>query len=69
MYIQRHTIQKNDKFDIEQTFNTQSDAAHRLLKNLRFLVSIIVFKLDFPQKNCKSVTDSQTLIRKICLQA
>ena len=50
MYIQRHTIQKNDKFDIEQTFNTQSDAAHRLLKNLRFLVSIIVFKLDFPQK-------------------
>ena len=46
MYIQRHTIQKNDKFDIEQTFNRpiQFDAAHNLLKNLRFLVSIIVFK-------------------------
>jgi len=32
MYIQRHTklIQKNDKFDNEQTFNTQFDAAHKL---------------------------------------
>jgi len=67
MYIQRHTIQKNDKSDIEQTFNTQYDAAHKLLKKLRFLVSIIVFKLDFPQKNCKSVTDSQALILKIRL--
>jgi len=38
---------KNDKFDIEHTFNTQFEAAHTLLKNLRFLVSIIVFKLDF----------------------
>jgi len=43
---------KND-IDIEQTFNTQFDAAHKLLKNLCFVVSIIVFKLDFPQKNCK----------------
>ena len=58
---------KNDNFDIEQTFSTQFDASHKLLKNLRFLVSIIVFKLDFPQKNCKSVTDSQALILKIRL--
>jgi len=66
MYIQRLTIQKNGKFDIEQTFNTQFDAAHKLLKKLRVL-SIIVFKLDFPQKNCKPVTDSQALILKIRL--
>ena len=58
---------KNDKFDIEQTFSTQFDAAHKLFKKLRFFVSIIVFKLDFPQKNCKSVTDSQALILKIGL--
>ena len=50
MHIQRPIIQKNDRFDIEQTFNTQLEATYTLLKNLRFLVSIIVFKLDFPQK-------------------
>ena len=47
MHIQRHTVQKNDKFDMEQTFNIQFDAAHKLLKKSRFLVAIIVFKLDF----------------------
>jgi len=69
MYVYTKTYYtKNDTdIDIEQTFNTQFDAAHKLLKNLRFLVSIIVFKLDFPQKNCKSVTDSQALILKIHL--
>jgi len=38
---------KNDKFDMEQTFNIQFDAAHKLFKKSRFLVAIIVFKLDF----------------------
>jgi len=41
MYIQRHTVQKNDKFDIEQTFNTQFDVAHNLLKIYAFLFLLL----------------------------
>ena len=42
MYIQRHTMQKNDKSDTEQTFNTQFDAAPKLLKkNYAFLFLLL----------------------------
>jgi len=37
----RHTVQKNDKFDMEQTFNIQFDAAHKLLKNHAFLLLLL----------------------------
>jgi len=67
MYIQRHTIQKMTNLTLSR-LSIHSLMQHtNYFKKLRFLVSIIVFKLDFPQKNCKSVTDSQALILKIRL--
>jgi len=47
MYIQRLTIQKNGKFDIEQTFNTQFDAAHKLLKKFTRSCFYYCFQIRF----------------------